>query len=863
MDIKKKFLTLSIKHQISIILFLIYILCLFSTLGIFSLYTEIIVGMQYRKRKEYLYQKYKDIIDSQIRFQTFLLFQYEELIKVFNSQIYYYSLSNDDLFENSLNYKNNLIKDYKETTDEDYKPDIPDYEKKYYFLDFSDDSFLASNIFYFISGTFSVIDNKFSILKNFRIPCLGKKIQIINDYLLVNLVDNYLISENRTKIKEIEEISNGNFSGYYEKLINYYVNKYKNFMNNFKKGELSFMDIFLENKFYLFQNYINETYLRENYSNYIRRYLNDISYNFHFIDYSTEKTFLTDNGNIKKVKALQQNNIIKDYINNIFFVIQDNLNLNSIPVFPENNTIMSVNLCFSFLYKQMIFLNLTSDKNLFSEEKIKEIYDKLIKGESNIGDCILDKKYNIETDTNAYKILNIKFNKFYSIKNIREFSLFKISDTIYGEDLFCVKYIFPDFGAILNFRPNFFSMEQLNLYCFKPFIEPKHYENNVRVFYANVQFFIILFLFYLWIIILFILVLRKNKLFIEIIEPINNLIKSINHLEVKKENMLKYEADDTINELFQLINNLLLGKYRKKINHDSEIGKGIDFNDNNKNFNDFSNLKINRKLIEEMMENKEEQYFQGDEIMSFRVKEPLNINNIKYKTDLRKTAIIKKHFFNSNNSSIDVINNIQRRIQKTNSIDHTINLLNKKMSFEVNLGNNFNSYSVNENEENILEFEIILNYKYLYDIIELIFNYDLKYDKKFISKKSKLLYKNNIKNYNKYHRLKSGVSEKKSLSEKKDKYSIKEYKSDSKIRIEDFDKSAIEAYQTSDLIFLWYLEAKYFKGVEFLQKNHAKDLNNLCNLNIVYDNKKQLISSEIKNKKVSIIKKVSHEINIK
>jgi hypothetical protein len=327
--------------------------------------------------------------------------------------------------------------------------------------------------------------------------------------------------------------------------------------------------------------------------------------------------------------------------------------------------------------------------------------------------------------------------------------------------------------------------------------------------------------------------------------------------------MLKYEADDTINELFQLINNLLLGKYRKKINHDSEIGKGIDFNDNNKNFNDFSNLKINRKLIEEMMENKEEQYFQGDEIMSFRVKEPLNINNIKYKTDLRKTAIIKKHFFNSNNSSIDVINNIQRRIQKTNSIDHTINLLNKKMSFEVNLGNNFNSYSVNENEENILEFEIILNYKYLYDIIELIFNYDLKYDKKFISKKSKLLYKNNIKNYNKYHRLKSGVSEKKSLSEKKDKYSIKEYKSDSKIRIEDFDKSAIEAYQTSDLIFLWYLEAKYFKGVEFLQKNHAKDLNNLCNLNIVYDNKKQLISSEIKNKKVSIIKKVSHEINIK
>ena len=881
MNIKKKFLKLSIKHQISIILILIYVLCIFSTLGIFSLYTNIIIGMQYRSRKEFFYQRYKEVIDSEIRFQTFLLFQYEQLIKGFNSQIYYYGLSNKDLYENTLNYQDNLIKEYKESTEEDYKPNTSDYQKKYFLLSFSNDAFLGSNIFYLLTGTISVINNKLNILKNFRIPFFGDNIQIINDYILVNLIDEYLLSENRTKIKEVETNSKENYLNYYENLINYYVNKIKNFMNNFKKGQLFFIDIFYENKYYLFQNYVNETYLREKYSNYVRRYLNDISYNFHFIDYSTEKTFQTDHGDKSNVTILQQNNIINDYINFLFFVIQNNLDLNVIPVLSENNTIISVNLCFAFLYKQMIFLNLTSKNNIFNEEKLDEIYNKLKKLESNIGDCILDKKYNVETGTNAYNILNIKFNKFYSLKNVREYSLFKISESTLGEDLFCTKYTFPDFTSILNFKPSFFNMEQLNLYCFKSFYEPKYYESNVLDFYFNCQYFIILILFYLWICILFILLLRKKKLFVEIIDPINNLTKSINNLEVKKENMLKYEADDSINELFKLINDLLLGKYRQRISHDNEIGKNIDFNENNKNINnDFSNLKINRKLIEEMMENKEEHNFKGDEIKAFRVNKEnssLNINNInnnnnlKTKMDLRKTTVIRRKNFQ--NSSIDMINQITKRVKKTQSIDHTIDILNKKMSFDVNLLNSSNTFSINQNEENLLEFKMIINYKYLYDIIELVFNYDLKYDQKFTSKKSKLLFKKNIRNYNKFYRLNSinklyskklGASEK--LNESSDKHSIKEIKTDAKIRIEDFDKSAINAYHDNDLIFIWYLEAKYFLGIEFLQKNHAKELNNLCNLNISYEKQKPLINNDIniKKKKFSIFKKKSNnETNFK
>ena len=103
MNIKRSFLTLSIKHQITLVIILISSLCLLSILGLFSLYSNIIINIQSRKRKEYYFKRYKEVIDSKIRFQTFLLYQYEQLVKGFNSQIYYYGLSKDDLYDTMIN----------------------------------------------------------------------------------------------------------------------------------------------------------------------------------------------------------------------------------------------------------------------------------------------------------------------------------------------------------------------------------------------------------------------------------------------------------------------------------------------------------------------------------------------------------------------------------------------------------------------------------------------------------------------------------------------------------------------------------------------------------------------------------------
>ena len=737
-----------------------------------------------------------------------------------------------------------LIKYFDETTEEDYDPNSEEDKKIYFLLSFSNDKYIDYNLFLYLASIYPSINNKLNCMRNFSIPFLENNKSIINEYVFIFLAQKNLFSINRTKIEEIKNKSKQNYTGYYSDLIETYANKYKNYMNDYKRGKLNFIDIFFENKFYLFSNYINDTYLKEYFNGNIREYLNNISYNFQFIDYSSGNTFITDNGNPKAAYFLGQNTIITDYISFLFSKIQNSFDINVIPIFHENNTIMSVNLCYAFLYKQIMIMNLTSDKDIFDKEKLNAIYNSLKEGKSNISDCILNEKYKYDISQNIKKILNIKFSKFYSMKNTREYSLIKLSESFIGKDYYCTKYTFPDFPSILNFKPTFFTLDQLDLYCFKSFYESQYYYDNMKSFFNNNEYLIILCLLYIWLLVSVYIIYKSRKLFAEIVDPINQLNEAINKMEIKNENMLEYEADDSINDLFKLSNELLLGKYRQKMTHDSDIDKSNnDQNDGNKNFN-LGNLKINRKLIEEMVENKNEYNFLEEEIKTFNINEKQNnyFDNKKQNKEQRKTTIIqKKDIGNNNNYGYNQINDIQRNIKKTNSINRAIVLLNKKLSYDVNLLLNENLISTeNHSEEDILENEILLNYKQLYDIVDFAFNYEIKYDNKYVSKNTKLLYKNNINNYNKYHRVQS----RKKLIENLDDNKLKNESSDRLIKaneiitIQEFDKSVISTYKTKDMLFLWYEEAKFFKSEPFLQTNHVKELNNLCNIIIGNDNKK-------------------------
>jgi hypothetical protein len=894
MNIKQKFLTLSIRHQISLVIGVISILCLLSLLALFSLYSEIIISIQSRKRREYYNQRYKGIIDSEIQFQTFLLYQYEQLIKTFNSQIYYYGISQKDLADESSSFNDKLIKRFEETTDADYDPRAKGEDKTYFLCSFSGDKQLDEKEYFLLASTHSSIDNQLEAIRNFRITYYGSDIKMINEYIFVRVKEQILYTVDRNAIKELYMQAFGNFAFFYDRLISIYSQQYRSFMDDYKRGELNFIDLFFEDKCHLFYNYVNETFLKLNYNNNVRAYLNDISVYFHFINYTTEKTFVTDNGNKELVTFIVQNSIIGDYINIIFFKILNSFNINVIPVYYSTGTIISVNLCYAFLYKQLILINITTDENIFTRIKLDEIYNNLESTYSNLGDCIIDEKYNFKTNQNAYNVLNIRFAKFYSLKNTREFSVFKISESIFGKKYFCTKYTFPDILSILDFKPTFLTIDQINLFSFKPFYEPEHYYGNMNTFFYNCQYLIILSLFYLWVLVGIYIYIRLQSLFKEIIDPINNLSKMLNKLEIK-EDMLKYEPDESINELFKLCNDLLLGKYQQKLMHDSEIERiGIEQGDNNKNRVDINNLKINRKLIEEMVENKNEYNIRGDEILTFITKDNIVANkkvtikdNFQNNMELRKTAILKRKILGNKNidSELNQINTIQKNIKKTNSIDRAINTLNKKLSFDINLLNNTEKFDEPENrsEEDLLEIEILLSYKHLYDLVDLTFNYEYKYDNKFISKNSKLLYKSNMlnnlrhlraKSKKKFPTMKQSFGDTKIKIDNTDEKSQNEKEKSGKIRIEEFDKSVITSFATKSLLFLWYKEAKYFHCVEFLQNNHAKDLNNLCNLIVGNEIKKASNSNTnkikqtvikpnsatpVRQKKISILKKPNKE----
>ena len=171
------------------------------------------------------------------------------------------------------------------------------------------------------------------------------------------------------------------------------------------------------------------------------------------------------------------------------------------------------------------------------------------------------------------------------------------------------------------------------------------------------------------------------------------------------------------------------------------------------------------------------------------------------------------------------------------------------MSFDNKYINNYENLMPPDatNDEDRLEIELLLNYKNLYHIIELVYHYDIKSEGKFISKNSRLLYKSNINNYTKYHKSRTkkripttfGQPAKEETNEENSAIDKDNKKIEEKIRIEEFDKSVITAYETRNSLFLWYEEAKYFNGIEFLQNNHTKDLNDLCNLNFGTEMKKQ------------------------
>ena len=842
MNFKRQFLSLSIKHQISIVITIICICSLLLILALFSLYGNIILSIRSRARQEYFHERYKLIFDSQVDFQNFLLFQYEQLLKQFNEEFYYYSISLND-FNESFFYDKEIpmkIIDYNnEEKQENTKV------AQYYQLNYDDKS-ETCEIFNFTKN-YVFLHNHLETIQNLRILYLGidgNNFKILEDYLFASLICKFLLSHSRSRIEDLRNKSDNDYDRFLDSIIKKHYGTIKNFLDGYKTGELTLMDVLFPNKIDIFQDYIKLNITEDN----ITDYIENVSHHFTYVDYLTQNTFSIDN----RHHLIQEYKFLSDYFDVLFVRIQNFINLNTIPVYKENNTIYSKDLCFAFLYKQIVLLNISEDVD-FSMDRIRQIYDNLKVGETNIADCILSEKYDLNIDENIKTFLkNKEFDNYYSLKGRRDAALFKLSQSTLGKRFLGMKYTFPDYSSIFDFNPSFMTLEQLNLYCFSSFHESTQFIINMKNFYTNCQYLMILLIFYLWILIYIYLTIKLKKIYREVIKPINDLNDMISQLDVKEENQLKYEADESINELFKLCNELLLGKYKKKLLHESELEIEKMNKDKNNNFN---NLKIDRKIIEEMIENKNKYNNVENDIFLLKTSQEKTKNTKTFTREKKKlnTVLNKPQNMNILNENKELFNldedNIfpEDRNKKMSANDAL--LLNK---YEDLFLNN-DELSKMENEENILEMKSALNYKNLYEIVDLVFNYDMEYGRNFIPRKSKLLYKENIKNYN---RLRKGKNRKasslmikeedKSKAETLDKASaFNEIRDDANVKLEDFDKSVVNAFETKNLLFIWYEEAKYFNNVEFLQQDHDKELKQLCK--VIFNNNENIKNNQNQN----------------
>jgi len=87
MSLKSKFLTLQIKNQICIAIIVLNLFCILVILSIFGSLAYQILKEDFKQKRLYFYEKYKEYIESCFYLQNFYLLQYEELVKRIQLQV--------------------------------------------------------------------------------------------------------------------------------------------------------------------------------------------------------------------------------------------------------------------------------------------------------------------------------------------------------------------------------------------------------------------------------------------------------------------------------------------------------------------------------------------------------------------------------------------------------------------------------------------------------------------------------------------------------------------------------------------------------------------------------------------------------
>ena len=509
--------------------------------------------------KNYYFSLYQEIIESSISFHNLVLFQYEELIKFYSEQSYIFITS--DLLKEKKYPKNleNVVVQYsseKVVEDDQDIQDIPLSEYKIYLN--SPNNILYDMVRNLIAMNAASYLYMIYSLKSFRIPFYGN-ISLINDYVFYTPKYQSLFSISSNEIKKIIDSSNGNIPENMKTISNFNYIKYKSMFTINTITKIFLFDMLYASKAFIFHNYldlINEGADESTKVNYIK---NQSKY-FQSINPGNGEILMIDNADISNSKIVISNRIVNNLLDYIFlYIITKYDDIIDVPVYYENNTILSKEPCYFFLLKQIKKLNNIIDTNeVFSEEVLNNIYNNLKRGESTIDDCLLDKYFSHNLINKLHPFVKPQFNKIYDLDHSRRITLFQLIKQDPNSYFFIIRHSSPNFYSIKQFAPKYFPSNQINIFSFVSGEYLVNLYNTSEQFFYKVKVLSALTEMTLWTFIFFIIFYIMNKTRHEVIKPILDLQDVLNSKEIIDENKMNYIYDDNINNFFTTCKSLLL-----------------------------------------------------------------------------------------------------------------------------------------------------------------------------------------------------------------------------------------------------------------------------------------------------------------
>ena len=548
-------MTLSIKEQVFIIILLSTIFSLIVILCLPCSFSYEILKKDYKRKKKYFYNKYKDYIESCYYYQGYTLLKYEEIIKRMLKEAMKYSIR-----EGLFNYKSEFMEEYTEQNpvrDLYYNSEDENDNNRtdiLYYYCFNENAELCSKT---KDGLKNLYDSLYSLIfttelyERFKLPELN--MPIVDKSLSVNINNSFMFCfDKNTMMKNINESIN-----------------YTKFAEDTVNNIVKHMEDYLDFKLFLYNEIFNKTKIELDILTFISE-LNNIkpeerhnkifsfaqtnSGLYSSIQFQNDKSYLLSYNPDSDNYYYFEFYTTSKFLMHTLKLLYNELNMNFIPLFPENNTLFFPEICSFFLLSQ--------SNDVFNEKILDEIMKNIQKGKSTIKDCFFDKDL-YKNQKDLIEVLEKNEPSFLNISNIIYQGLLRTKDKY---PLYFMKYSFPSFNTLSNFKSDYLHLDQINFFLMTSFKEPIEFSDFIFAQYKNLFYLIIILTVYIWILCFFVNIFIFYKVIKQITEPIFKLQEAINTNNIKNESIFKYEYDDTIQELFTTCKELLTRQIDNKQN---------------------------------------------------------------------------------------------------------------------------------------------------------------------------------------------------------------------------------------------------------------------------------------------------------